>query len=254
MNIDPRVSAALNGVIAVIGFVVAGGPQIFPSYIPAGVATDIVQTGGFVLGVAGALNAALHLYSSPVAGPLAPPKHLIMLATIFGAALLAVGLSPTGAQARPLQLEASAMHGQQAHTAKRAYHPAPKHVVVRPAPKTAGSINITQLVSGIQAFTAADLQQAAADAAAQTPPDTRHGACWNALIPIVQSGVANPLPSGLGAAQLVQKFFDDRTLVQKGLPDSVVQACALTVYDLTISFNQLAGLVGLKALALPAIP
>lgn len=113
---------------------------------------------------------------------------------------------------------------------------------------------ISNLIAKGQHITVTDLQAALADASAQTPPDTRHGACWQALIPFAQSGVANPLPAGLGLAQLVQKGFDLNTTLGKNLiPDAVVTPCALTVSDLNLDFVKLMAVVGVKITA-PLIP
>lgn len=111
------------------------------------------------------------------------------------------------------------------------------------------------LIGQVQQFTVSDLQAALADANAQIPPDTRHGPCWSALIPVAQQSINNPLPTSLGLAQLAQKSFDiQNRLGQPLIPDSVVTACALTVFDLKMDFAKLAGLVGLKALPVLALP
>ena len=60
----------------------------------------------------------------------------------------------------------------------------------------------------LQRFTVQDLQAALADAQAQTPPDTVAANCYTAMIPFVQSQVQNPLPSGAGAFQALQKARD----------------------------------------------
>ena len=60
----------------------------------------------------------------------------------------------------------------------------------------------------LQQFTVSDLQAALADAQAQTPPDVTAANCYTALIPFVQSQAINPLPSGAGAFQALQKARD----------------------------------------------
>jgi hypothetical protein len=82
---------------------------------------------------------------------------------------------------------------------------------------TKAKITVTQAqanpIAVLQSFTVADLQAALADAQAQTPPDTVSASCYTALIPLVQSGVGNPLPTGLGAFQLLQKARDAQALI-----------------------------------------
>lgn len=63
----------------------------------------------------------------------------------------------------------------------------------------------------IQSFTEADLTAALADAT--TNNDIAAVNCYTALLPIVKSGVANPLPTGLGGFQLLQKARDLQTML-----------------------------------------
>lgn len=110
-----------------------------------------------------------------------------------------------------------------------------------PAP-TAWTIS---LPANLQAAVIADLQNAAADAAGQTPPDTRHGPCWTALISFVQTGFANPLPSKPGVFLLVQKGFDFQGAAGTPLvPTALAQACGPTVLDLKATFAQFLAKVG----------
>lgn len=80
----------------------------------------------------------------------------------------------------------------------------PAHGAARPTATQAQQNPLAVL----QQFTVADLQAALADAKAQTPPDTVAANCYAALIPFVQSQVQNPLPSGAGAFQALQKARD----------------------------------------------
>jgi hypothetical protein len=146
---------------------------------------------------------------------------------------LALGASPT--------LAAS-------HKCGRGPCPAPIHGPVTPTPTPAPS-PINSLVQ----FTVSDLQAAAADAAAQTPPDTRHGKCWTALIPIAQQW-QSPIhvPTTPGLASAAQAFFDSQgALNQQLLPDTVLEACAETEYDLKIDAARLAALVGVNIKPIP---
>lgn len=110
------------------------------------------------------------------------------------------------------------------------------------------------LFNSVKTFTVADLQAAADDANAQQPPDTRHAGCWTALIPIAQANLINPLPNGLGAAQAIQKIFDDSKLFgSQPWKDAVAQACALTALDLGTDLNGLLVKVGATALVIPKL-
>lgn len=119
----------------------------------------------------------------------------------------------------------------------------------------------------LQQFTAGDLQAAIADAQAQTPPDTVAIACYQALLPLVQGGVANPLPASPGLFQAVQKTRDAQALLANlqsptGPLAAVNTACAplvvqaqTTLVQLGILAGAVAAKVGLSLpLALPAIP
>ena len=126
---------------------------------------------------------------------------------------------------------------------------------------------IANQVALLQSFTVDDLQAALADAQAQTPPDTIAANCYSALIPVVQSNLANPLPAGLGGFQALQKTRDLQNMVANiqspnGPLAPLVTACApliLSVQNVLVGLGLKAGLVsGVAAsggLALPiALP
>lgn len=102
-------------------------------------------------------------------------------------------------------------------------------------------------LAALQTFTIEDLQAALADANAQTPPDTRHAQCWQAAIDFVKN-IPVPTPGKVlpkpGGAQLLQKWFDTQAGSKSLLPDSVVQACALTMADLRVDAAKLAVMLG----------
>lgn len=99
------------------------------------------------------------------------------------------------------------------------------------------------LPSNLQAIAIADLQNASADAKLHN--DTRHGPCWDALIPFVQSGLANPLPNKPGLFLLVQKGFDfSANSNQPLIPTNVAMACGPVVLDLKVSFAQFLAKIG----------
>jgi hypothetical protein len=91
--------------------------------------------------------------------------------------------------------------------------------VAKPAPEPASTAKFTAATAAanplnfVQSFALSDLQAALADAQGQTPPDTLSITCYNALIPIVQSQVANPLPTQLGAFLAVQKARDLKNFI-----------------------------------------
>lgn len=145
----------------------------------------------------------------------------------------------------------------------------PKPAAVAAAP--AGKVTMNQVqanpIALIQKFTVSDLQAALADAQGQTPPDTVAAACYTALIPVVQSGVANPLPSGPGLFQAVQKARDAKALLANlqsptGPLAELNQACAPLILDAQTTLIQLGvmtgavvGTGGIGGLALPfALP
>lgn len=122
----------------------------------------------------------------------------------------------------------------------------------------------------IKTFTVADIQAALDDARAQTPPDITAATCYAALLPIVEAGVQNPLPAGLGAFQALQKARDAKALLANiqspnGPLGALNTACAPLVLDAQNTMVQLglkvgsvvaggAAVVGTGGLALPALP
>lgn len=134
----------------------------------------------------------------------------------------------------------------------------------------AGKVTVTQAQQNpflvIQQFTATDLQNALADANAQTPPDTVAAACYTALIPIVNGGLANPLPTAPGAFLLFQKARDLQALLanlqsSNGPLSSLNIACAPlilsaqnTLIQLGIIGGGVVAVAGTGGAALPAFP
>lgn len=118
------------------------------------------------------------------------------------------------------------------------------------APK--GQLTKTQALANplgvLQTFSVSDLQAARADAQAQTPPDVAAANCYTALIPIVQAGVANPLPKGIGVFQALQKARDAKAALAaiqspNGPLAALNIACAPLVLDVQNTLIQL-GIVG----------
>jgi hypothetical protein len=69
MTVTPKVSAWVNLIISVLGFVAGAGALLSPIF-GSGTTEQIVGVAGLVLGILGAVNAALHGVSAPVPGPL----------------------------------------------------------------------------------------------------------------------------------------------------------------------------------------
>jgi hypothetical protein len=70
MNIDPKVSAWINLVVGVLGFIASAGALLTPLFGDSTTHT-IIAACGLVAGVWATINAGLHGVSSDKAGPLA---------------------------------------------------------------------------------------------------------------------------------------------------------------------------------------
>ena len=104
----------------------------------------------------------------------------------------------------------------------------------------------------LKAFTATDLQAAITDANAQTPPDTVAAGCYTAVLALVNSNVANPLPTSPGVFQALQKARDAKAfLAQVQSPTGPLAglntACAPIVLDAQNTLIALGVGVGLVA-------
>jgi len=69
MTIDPKISAILNLVLAVLGGL-AGATAAWTSLLGQGQAEQVIGIIGLAVTVLAAINAGLHGLSSPKAGPL----------------------------------------------------------------------------------------------------------------------------------------------------------------------------------------
>jgi len=104
----------------------------------------------------------------------------------------------------------------------------------------------------LRQFTVSDLEAALADANAQTPPDATAAACYKALLAVVQSNVANPLPAGPGIFQALQKARDAKALIANlqsptGPLADLNASCAPLVLDAQNTLLALGVSVGLVA-------
>jgi hypothetical protein len=124
------------------------------------------------------------------------------------------------------------------------------------APASLAPLSATQVQQNplllIKNFTISDLQAALNDADAQTPPDTAAAACYSALLTVVQSNVASPLPAGPGLFQALQKARDAKALIANlqsptGPLSALNTACAPLVLDAQSTLLGLGVSVGLVA-------
>jgi hypothetical protein len=126
----------------------------------------------------------------------------------------------------------------------------PAHAATKGKPTTAQAQVNPLLV--VQQFTVDDLNAAIADANAQNPPDKVAAACYQALLPIVQGGVANPLPASLGVFQALQKARDAQALIANmqsptGPLAGINAACAPLVLQAQNTLVQLGIMTGAVA-------
>ena len=141
----------------------------------------------------------------------------------------------------------------------------PAHAAAKAKPSSAQAQANPLLV--VQQFTGDDLNAAIADAKAQNLLDTIAVNCYQALLPIVQGGVANPLPASPGVFQALQKARDAQALLANmqsptGPLAGVNAACAPlvlaaqnTLVQLGIMTGAVAAKIGLTLpLALPGLP
>jgi hypothetical protein len=127
---------------------------------------------------------------------------------------------------------------------------------VTPKPAVSSKATVAQAQQNplvvLRQFTVADLQTALADAQAQTPPDTVAVTCYTALIPFVQSQMQNPLPTGAGVFQALQKARDAKAYLANiqsptGPLAGLNIACAPLVLDVQSTLVTLGVAVGVIA-------
>lgn len=81
-SISPKAQQVIAGFISMIGLLATASPSIFPSYIPAGSAHDIIQTAGLVSFLLGGLHFGVAGFSSSATGVWAPPDpEIVKVAT-----------------------------------------------------------------------------------------------------------------------------------------------------------------------------
>jgi hypothetical protein len=111
MQFSPTQRLYINGFLLVLGVIVAGGPAIFPDYIPVGAAKNIIQTCGLLLAIVSPLVAGtMSALSSPKQGPLAPTPPAVIVAAQQLVALPVDAHPVTVAEAKATVVAAVATH------------------------------------------------------------------------------------------------------------------------------------------------
>jgi hypothetical protein len=215
MQIDPKFTfwfGALTSILLTIG----GGTLKLANVVPDAWIPTLTAWCMFLGTINSYVLTALTGYSSSAKGPLvnAPP--------IPPAAKAAVGFIAVLGFSLVFALPAMAQV---------------KKTVPAPATSklTASAVQGNPLLL-LQQFTTSDLQAALADANAQTPPDAAAAACYTALLAVVNSNIANPLPSGPGLFQALQKARDAKAILASmqsptGPLSALNTACAPLVLD-----------------------
>lgn len=97
---------------------------------------------------------------------------------------------------------------------------------------------VAQINNFLQQFPTADLDAAAADANAQTPPDATAAACWQDLKALLPKNI----PAGAGIAYAVQRARDIKAMQGKINIDCVtVVPKFVTLFNTTIATAQQIG-------------
>ena len=140
--------------------------------------------------------------------------------------------------------------------------PVAKGTATAPAVKAAATTTRHQVLSTgqaqenplllLQQFTVTDLNAAIADAQAQTPPDTTAVTCYTAVLALVNSNVANPLPTTPGLFEALQKARDAKALLANiasptGPLANLNNACAPLILSVQNTLLGLGVAVGLVA-------
>jgi hypothetical protein len=222
-------------------------------------AADAAQLVDLLTGLASAIGGIVAIIGRVVASKKvvlkAPPAApLVLLA--FGVAVWALwGSLAFAGQAAIPDSPVKKMHraSPRAVAAIQAPLPAPRPAAAAAGTGKGGTLSQREAEANpvlvLQSFALNDLQAALADAQAQTPPDAIAATCYQTLITIVQSPVANPLPAGPGAFQLLQKARDLKNMVanlqsNNGPLASLSTGCAPLVLDVQTTLIRLGILTG----------
>lgn len=250
----PKFSMILNLVAAVLMVTVASSADLTEIFGPHNTSI-VIHLCAYFGSLIAAMNAAMHATSPPIAGPMATstvPGSVKIALLLLAPALLLMSAATADAQT-PVKKHVRLAAVQT--SAPRLAATVPTIPTPRPAstaPKKAEPLQLKSVqanpVLALQTFTVADLTAAKADADAQTPPDLVSSQCYAALIPLVETGVGNPFPTGLGGFQLLQKARDAKAALANiqspnGPLSSLNIACAPLVLDVQHTLIQL-GIVG----------
>jgi hypothetical protein len=158
---------------------------------------------------------------------------------------IVLSLFAGSAMAEPLvlQVDAKPVHKMATQMqAKRGFHlpplPPPLHFPGdTPTPPPAGN-PVADLATVLSTIAIPDLQAAAANAQAQTPPDVTAANCWNGLIPIaqqIQSQLPNPNGTNpIGIAMTIQLARDLINAPTSPVLKQVNLACAALYVDMKV--------------------
>ena len=97
-----------------------------------------------------------------------------------------------------------------------------------------------------------DLTWASADAAKRPKEALYHKPCWDAWLAWIQSAdFPTFTPPHLGIASAIQFGFDLSQGPEALIPDSIINGCARTEFDLRIDFYQLVARLGMGTILPP---
>jgi len=135
----------------------------------------------------------------------------------------------------------------------------PAHAQTKVAAKVTTAQATANPLLLLQTFTETDLNAALADAQAQTPPDAPAVTCYTAVLAIVKTNVANPLPTTAGAFSALQKARDAKAMIgslqaPNGPLAVLNNACAPLVMDAQNTLIALGVAVGLIANPITSVP
>ncbi|MGO9303307.1 MAG: hypothetical protein ACLP3R_06335 [Candidatus Korobacteraceae bacterium] len=254
-SIDPRKVGMIGCAFTVLAGLISGGQIDLHNMVPVASIPYIVAWSKAISIIVPALvggHSALDLFGKN------PMTNNPVVKTVIACLIAAVAMSF-------LSMPASAAPLPKARPAAVA-----AATPVTPASPTKKQLTTTQVQQNpillIQQFSAQDLQNALADANAQTPPDTVGAACWSALLVVVNSPINNPLPTAPGAFLLVQKGRDLQTMLANlqsptGPLSTIQTACAPLILSAENTLVQLGIITGGVAVvgasggtALPAFP
>jgi hypothetical protein len=201
----------------------AGSALAFGHYTltPADAASAVDIIVGMITGASGLVTIWGRVVASKRLG--APPLQGAAMVLVAIGLAVAAAIGEVRAQDTPAPPPPAARPADVQHAARparpRVAATTPARAAAPAAASAAGGGKLTATaaqknpVAVLQAFSLTDLQAALADAQGQTPPDAIAASCYQALITVIGNPIANPLPSGPGLFQLLQKGRDLKTAI-----------------------------------------